>query len=974
MSLLVPPPSDYALTIPSGDGLPRCPPSPCKSNSGCSTVTTDTDPSPETPPLLPTDFPLSSDRKPHEGQGEKAVSREGGVSQEGGLVYDEPRSRGASVSSATYDSPVAYGSSWEKVALRGAGREREAVGSAPEPSSSRTSSSSLLPDNSYAHQSQISLLPPSPSLNRARPPSPLDLPISLNSAFPPQAFLPSPSSTVRSHTSATTTASSSSDDEALYCLGMKVRENLRKRPGFLQGGGDAMVAESPLSETPGILGRPFEHMQERRHVNDGVMGVSRQSSARLGERGDAAAPPSASPPPLLHHGSSSSTVHPLSAAGLTSPSTSSFKLLRTPPKPSHSSSKNARSQTLPPPSLHQPPNLTLPPSQSFTLSPYRQTIDSSLPPSSMMKPLLSPVAIQQASSSLAQLQFSPSRSSTTSSYSIPTPSSAFPPSPARSASIDLVGGGTSIVSSTSQSNLSLLRSPQKKRPSLSVNTNASPTKPHHRRRSHHQTEPPPPLAVPFPNPPTTTILSASPEKILSSSVSSSSSASLGHARPPRPSLSLLSLNNPNSPYSSSSLTPPSTSHPHRTVSLDIPPPSTGPFAARPQLLSTSVSFHRPKSMGSSLASKKASRGLMAIQTNLGVGGERGSLSRASTSNGGGQLVTRVQGELSSRRTPSSSASSSDHSHASRSSGGSRSGRQPSASSSRGSSSVPSSLALNPNSNFSPQTPHPFQHRPPFILTGDGPNRASPEAISPASRSCSGSCSRSRSRTPSPSSTSSYPSSPRSASPSSSESSPTSPTTFTLSTILPSQLFLGPDPSSPSALATLKANGVAWVLNMAVECEDEYDIEGQFERYLKVGLRDCVEEKGVENGLRLGCDFLGTSRSPLHQDSINFLERPVFERWTSLLTSIYPPLLSFRPFARQTTPASTPNPSTSTAERVNPAPSPSSLPTSSRPTAGHSRKPTTLSSISVKGSRPTWGLWLRFVLHLDYSFFPIFRTG
>jgi hypothetical protein len=30
-------------------------------------------------------------------------------------------------------------------------------------------------------------------------------------------------------------------------------------------------------------------------------------------------------------------------------------------------------------------------------------------------------------------------------------------------------------------------------------------------------------------------------------------------------------------------------------------------------------------MGSSLASKKASRGLMAIQTNLGVGGERGSL-------------------------------------------------------------------------------------------------------------------------------------------------------------------------------------------------------------------------------------------------------------------------------------------------------------------------------------------------------------
>ena len=83
--------------------------------------------------------------------------------------------------------------------------------------------------------------------------------------------------------------------------------------------------------------------------------------------------------------------------------------------------------------------------------------------------------------------------------------------------------------------------------------------------------------------------------------------------------------------------------------------------------------------------------------------------------------------------------------------------------------------------------------------------------------------------------------------------------FIVSTILPNFLFLGPEITSQEEVEALKALGIRRVLNVAVECDDEeLKLRQQFERYLKLPMRDIVEESGVAKGMRDACEFLGES--------------------------------------------------------------------------------------------------------------------
>ncbi len=54
---------------------------------------------------------------------------------------------------------------------------------------------------------------------------------------------------------------------------------------------------------------------------------------------------------------------------------------------------------------------------------------------------------------------------------------------------------------------------------------------------------------------------------------------------------------------------------------------------------------------------------------------------------------------------------------------------------------------------------------------------------------------------------------------------------------------------------LKDKGVRRILNMAFECEDGLGLKEQFDRYLKLNVKDSVEED-VERGLKAAVDFIG----------------------------------------------------------------------------------------------------------------------
>ncbi|KAJ3769691.1 hypothetical protein FB446DRAFT_746865 [Lentinula raphanica] len=105
--------------------------------------------------------------------------------------------------------------------------------------------------------------------------------------------------------------------------------------------------------------------------------------------------------------------------------------------------------------------------------------------------------------------------------------------------------------------------------------------------------------------------------------------------------------------------------------------------------------------------------------------------------------------------------------------------------------------------------------------------------------------------------------------------------FTVSTILPGFLFLGPEPTSWDHVKQLKELGVRRIVNLAAECgpddwglgldkpgekEKEGKQEGSaspqgsgFEKYYKIAMRDTVEEDGIGRGVRIVCEMLDHAR-------------------------------------------------------------------------------------------------------------------
>ena len=82
--------------------------------------------------------------------------------------------------------------------------------------------------------------------------------------------------------------------------------------------------------------------------------------------------------------------------------------------------------------------------------------------------------------------------------------------------------------------------------------------------------------------------------------------------------------------------------------------------------------------------------------------------------------------------------------------------------------------------------------------------------------------------------------------------------FTISTILPNFLFLGPELTSPEHVEELQELGVKRILNIAAECDDDHGLKLKevFDKYYKIPMRDTVEEENVAQGVREVCDILG----------------------------------------------------------------------------------------------------------------------
>ncbi|TFK71562.1 hypothetical protein BDN72DRAFT_793755 [Pluteus cervinus] len=85
--------------------------------------------------------------------------------------------------------------------------------------------------------------------------------------------------------------------------------------------------------------------------------------------------------------------------------------------------------------------------------------------------------------------------------------------------------------------------------------------------------------------------------------------------------------------------------------------------------------------------------------------------------------------------------------------------------------------------------------------------------------------------------------------------------FTISTILPNFLYLGPELTLPEHVKELKSLGVRRILNIAIECDDDQGLllREVFERYVKIPMRDNVEEEGIARGVREVCDILDDAR-------------------------------------------------------------------------------------------------------------------
>ena len=84
-------------------------------------------------------------------------------------------------------------------------------------------------------------------------------------------------------------------------------------------------------------------------------------------------------------------------------------------------------------------------------------------------------------------------------------------------------------------------------------------------------------------------------------------------------------------------------------------------------------------------------------------------------------------------------------------------------------------------------------------------------------------------------------------------------TFTVSTILPNFLYLGPEITAEEHVRELENLGVRRILNIAAECDDDHGLglRQRFERYVKIPMRDTVEEENIVYGVREACEALGT---------------------------------------------------------------------------------------------------------------------
>ncbi|KAF7373471.1 hypothetical protein MSAN_00556800 [Mycena sanguinolenta] len=86
--------------------------------------------------------------------------------------------------------------------------------------------------------------------------------------------------------------------------------------------------------------------------------------------------------------------------------------------------------------------------------------------------------------------------------------------------------------------------------------------------------------------------------------------------------------------------------------------------------------------------------------------------------------------------------------------------------------------------------------------------------------------------------------------------------FTISTILPNFLFLGPELTLPEHVKELQTLGVKRILNIAIECDaDDHGLrlKEEFERYSKIPMRDTVEEENISRGVREVCEILDDAR-------------------------------------------------------------------------------------------------------------------
>ncbi|KAI0351592.1 hypothetical protein OH77DRAFT_1439115 [Trametes cingulata] len=85
--------------------------------------------------------------------------------------------------------------------------------------------------------------------------------------------------------------------------------------------------------------------------------------------------------------------------------------------------------------------------------------------------------------------------------------------------------------------------------------------------------------------------------------------------------------------------------------------------------------------------------------------------------------------------------------------------------------------------------------------------------------------------------------------------------FSVSTILPNFLFLGPELTAEEHVDELLSLGVKRILNIAAECDDDHGLRlrERFERYIRIPMRDTVEEDNITRGVREVCEILDDAR-------------------------------------------------------------------------------------------------------------------